>query len=270
MNHTVGRRALAKGAAWAVPTVVATTLIPAYAASPSEACKQAIDSSFEAATLNLAAQYYCNGSPAALELNLYQPYGMENGGGTTLSINVKNISGCNLTFSADYPLRLLVEVRNNNVVNNAGRSIMEPSTSSGKINTVRNTNMNNQPVGTVNHTVNWSFSGTINNNQEKDLNIGFGDGYVGGTTYWNNYVTITPLVSSGAPTFEATGASDTEECRAYYNQKLTTWVSPITWYTRGPLSNPLTQPLASGSAADSRTFGNYSSSLLAHSRDGIW
>lgn len=88
--------------------------------------------------------------------------------------------------------------------------------------------MNNQPDGTVNHTVNWSFSGTINNNQEKDLNSGFSDGHVGGTTCWNNYVTITSFVSSGVPTFEAAGASDTEECHAYYKQKLATWISPIT------------------------------------------
>lgn len=41
MTHNVSRRTLAKGAAWAAPAVVATTAIPAYAASPN--CPSAAD-----------------------------------------------------------------------------------------------------------------------------------------------------------------------------------------------------------------------------------
>ncbi|MGV3245751.1 hypothetical protein [Rothia sp. 11254D007CT] len=50
MTHNVSRRTLTKGAAWAAPAVVATTAIPAYAASASTKCdpvKEAVKKAFD-------------------------------------------------------------------------------------------------------------------------------------------------------------------------------------------------------------------------------
>ncbi|MDY3049195.1 MAG: hypothetical protein SOR40_05415 [Rothia sp. (in: high G+C Gram-positive bacteria)] len=271
MSQNISRRSLAKGAAWAAPAVAATAVVPAYAASetPVSPCLAKIDAAFERAAQEMASTFYCNGAPAKLELNIYQPLGIGNGYATTIQVNVKNISGCALTFTPDFPLQLQVDVRNANVLNDDSRSLAWPSTSMGTIKYEKFGEMNNKPVGTVNQTITWDFVGTIRANKEKDLAQGFMDG-LATEGRWNNYITILPMVSSGAPTFAATGADDTPECRDYYNQKLSTWISPIQWYTRGPLSSPVTQPLATGAVADSRTFGNYSSSLLSHSRDGVW
>lgn len=56
MTHNVSRRTLAKGAAWAAPAVVATTAIPAYAASPAtcDETKAAVTKAFaDFATANV-------------------------------------------------------------------------------------------------------------------------------------------------------------------------------------------------------------------------
>lgn len=262
MPEVISRRNLTKGALWSVPVVTATTAIPAYAASVcSPASRQKIDTAFNQAR----SMYQCNGQPAQLELNLYQPLAASDGFASNVAVNVKNISGCTLNFTAQNPLRLTVAVRNNVSLDNSGRSLSTPSTSQGTI-TSQDFPVRNQPVGTAQRIVNWSFIGSISPNQEKDLAIGFLDG-ASPAGRWSNYITITPELASGAPTYESIGLTNSE-CLDYYNQQLALWKPTVNWVTRGPRNG--TQPLASGATVDSRVIGNYSSVTGTQSVNGIW
>lgn len=64
MTHNVSRRTLAKGAAWAAPAVVATTAIPAYAASPAT-CDET-----KAAVTKAFADFATNNVPDLSDVNL--------------------------------------------------------------------------------------------------------------------------------------------------------------------------------------------------------
>lgn len=209
--------------------------------------------------------YQCNGQPARLEINIYQPIGALNGYAASVAVNVKNVSGCNLIFTEDNPLRLTVDILNNNVLNNPGRSLFTPSTSSGTISYTDYGSMANKPVGTVQRTVEWAFVGSISTNQERDLAIGFGDGSAD-SSRWNNYMVITPGDASGAPTYDSLNLSN-EECREYYDAKMETWVPTVNWVVRD--KDNVTTDVPYGSSIDSRVTGNHSSGG-ANSRDGIW
>lgn len=262
MSSKFSRRSLAQGAMWAVPTIAATSAIPAYAASIcSPTSKQKIDEAFNKAR----ALNQCNGQPAQLELNIYQALAASDGFVSNVAVNVKNLSSCTLNFTAANPLHLTVAIRNNVSLNDSGRSLSNPSTSQGSI-SYQNYPIQNQPVGTAQRIVNWTFVGSISPNQEKDLALGFLDGN-SPAGRWKNYITITPELASGAPTYESIGLSS-NECRDYYNQQLALWKLTVNWVTRGPKNG--TQALPSGSAADSRVIGNFSSVTGSASTNGIW
>lgn len=182
---------------------------------------------------------------------------------------------CNVTFSPEYPLQLDIQVRNNTVLDDVGRSVTRFATSWGS-GRVLSYPMNNKPVGSVNHDFDWAFSGTLPGaglgDNEADLAMDFGDGGTG-SGRWTDYLTVTPLATSGAPTFVATDAADTPECRAYYEQRLAAWVSPFRLYAYGPYDPYRTGdglPIAAGTMVDSRRTGNHPTRLLADRSNGIF
>lgn len=271
------RRTLAKGVAWAAPVVVASSQIPVYAASTcSTADKATIDKAFSDAQAYAEANYYCNGSPAQMQINFYQPLAMGDGGATDAYVNVKNLSSCSITFTQQYPLRLDIYIRNNNVVTGSNRrSITTVATSWGSKTTTwtANENLSGAPVGSVNDYITWDFIGTLpgtnGGDNEADLRIGFGDGG-GGSSTWNDYITVVPFANSGAPTFDSLDVS--QGCLDYYNQKLASWVTPFQFYAYGsktPYSSGNGQAVSAGSVIDTRLTGN-NSPWGSASKNGIW
>lgn len=267
MSQNISRRAVTQGVVWATPAVALAVNAPAASTSPD--CALAIDRAF--------ASRLCNGKPVTLELNFYQPAAALNGFQVAAYINVKNLSDCTLEYTAKNPLVFDIQVRNNNVVNDARRSIIGISSSWDDLSVSRGNvthyNVANKPVGSVSTSVVWDLSGpgydTHTPGQEADFVLRFGDGLAGGRR-WNNYLTITPRpFGLPAPSFEETGAPRTPECRAYYDQKLKDWVTggSVRWVARGPKT---TIDLASGKTLDSRDIRNYSSVEGSDSTDGIW
>lgn len=279
MSSTLSRRSLAKGIAWTVPAVALATSAPAYAAS---SCVAQVEQAFADAQRCAEASYYCNGQPARPEINFYQPPGSLNGYVQDAYVNVKNLSGCNITFSQQFPLQLSIQVRNNNVVNNTGRAIGRVLTSWGD-RTWDSYNIANQPVGSVNHNLTWTFYGSdplpgngLGDN-EADLVIGFNDG-IAGLRRWNDYITVTPLQSTRAPTMASIGIDQNDPaCVQRYNELLSQWKVPFDFVSWGPL-NPDTyqpgtnwMPVQPGQTVDSRVTGNgpWGGGLAAY-RDGIF
>lgn len=212
-----------------------------------------------------------------LQINFYQSNGALIGFTHNTYVNVKNLSGCNVDFSKDYQPNLDVQVRNANVVTSSPqRSITRVATSWGQNETSWTSyDIGSAPIGTVQDQIDWHFSGTLPSeglgDNEADLVIDFGDA-ISGIQRWNDYITVTPLATSGAPTFASTGAMDTSECRAYYEKRLATWVSPFQFYVAGTIAPYDTGdgvPISAGTMIDSRKTGNFSVYGSA-SKDGIW
>lgn len=271
------RRSVTKGLAWSVPAVAAVAAAPAYAASPS--CELAVDAAF--------ARYpLCNGQPWTLDISFNQVRdAQDNGQSGTVEVNITNTSACAVTFTTANPLVLSVQVRNNNVLDNKGRTINGTPTAWGTVTAVDN-NIANQPVGSVDAAYTWTITGrTLNPGGQADLQIAFGDGLAGGGNRWNSYLTVdVPRylpTGAAAPTFQQTGAADSPTCRAYYDAKLAAWstTGSISWTRHDVLNGtPAAVAVSPGQQIDSRVTGNFVddsgtftrfSSTLGR-RDGIW
>lgn len=274
MTRHISRRAVTAGVAWSVPAVAAAAAAPAFAAS---SCLSEIDAAFTAAENYVKANYYCNGEPVKLQINLYQPYGALNGFATDIYINVKNLSPCNVTFSQAYPLQLTIDVRNNNVVTTGSRNrdITGVRTSwGGTTGTGESNTIASAPVGSNQGTIQWAFAGRLPGaglgDNEADLAIGMGDG-ITGVQRWQSYMTITPGAASGAPVLQSAWAAN-KTCLDYYNQKLASWVQPFAFYVNGPKIGSAAAdgtPITAGTTIETRNIGNYSTGGSA-SQDGIW
>lgn len=270
------RRSVTKGLAWSVPAVAAVAAAPAYAASPS--CELTVDAAF--------ARYpLCNGQPWSLDISFNQVRDLQDNGYYGLvEVNITNTSACAVTFTTGNPLVLTVQVRNNNVLDNQGRSITSFLTAWGAVEGVDN-NIANQPVGSIDAAYTWTINEkTLAPGGQADLQINFGGGLAGGNR-WNNYLTVdVPRylpTGAAAPTFQETGATDSPTCRAYYDAKLATWstTGSIAWTRHDVLNGtPTAVAVSPGQQIDSRVTGNFlddSGTFTRFSsnperRDGIW
>ncbi|MCS6711352.1 hypothetical protein JSY14_04710 [Brachybacterium sp. EF45031] len=277
--QSLGRRSLMRGAAWAAPTAAVSLAAPAFAGSSPVVCDPAVIAEIDQAFTAAETLYTCAGQPVKLQINIYQPYGIGDGYATGAFVDVKNLSPCDINFTADNPLRIDVDIRNANVVTTGSenRDITGVYTSWGTLNgTGESENIAGQPVGSNQGTVEWLFAGLLPGNglgdNEADLSVQFGDG-ITGLQRWQSYMTITPGTASGAPILRETWAVN-EACVAYYNQKLTTWEDPFEWFVSGPkvVSSPaeVGRPWQSGQTFDTRNIGNWSSVTGDNSTNGIW
>lgn len=261
MTHNISRRAVAKGAAWAAPAVLASTAIPAYAASANTCSTQnlaAIDAAFaDFRTRNLA-----------MELNIYQPLAALNGTATDAYVNFKNIGNVDVTYTALNPLVINIDLVQT-TPQNRQRSMTRALTSWGE---VRDLGYN---AATKTHSYQWVFIGTIPANaggdSEADMVFGMGDGLVAFQGRINTKMMITPVeLKAPAPLLSSIIADQEQQqvCLSYYNQKVQELDSMVqTRYTyAGPAASGT---LAVNSTIDSTTFGNYSP-WGSQSTDGIW
>lgn len=177
MTAPLSRRAVTSGLAWSVPAIAAATAAPSFAASFP--CTRQIDDAFAAAQAYVRQNYLCDGQPVKRQLNFFQPAGVGDSVAQQVYVSVKHLSPCNVTFSPEYPLQLDIQVRNNTVLDDVGRSVTRFATSWGS-GRVLSYPMNNKPVGSVNHDFDWAFSGTLPGaglrDNEADLAMDFGDG----------------------------------------------------------------------------------------------
>ena len=158
MTAPLSRRAVTSGLAWSVPAIAAATAAPSFAASFP--CTRQIDDAFAAAQAYVRQNYLCDGQPVKRQLNFFQPAGVGDSVAQQVYVSVKHLSPCNVTFSPEYPLQLDIQVRNNTVLDDVGRSVTRFATSWGS-GRVLSYPMNNKPVGSVNHDFDWAFSGTL-------------------------------------------------------------------------------------------------------------
>lgn len=272
MTENLSRRSVAQGIAWSVPAVAVAASAPAMAASPTctAESKTIIDQAFADATAALS----CNGAPLKLEINFYQPLNAGDGFATDAYVNIKNLSRCTYTFTTTNPLKVAIDVvRVNELSVTNVRDITGVRTSWGS-RTWSQTERGSSPVpvGGRDAKIQWTFSGKLPGaglgDNEADIAIGFGDGATGRGRI-HDALLVTPSTGSGAPTFESLlekGVS--ADCIDYYNEKLSTWTSPVVWSYTGPKGSG---QLAAGATLDSRTSGNTTSGIqYANSTNGIW
>lgn len=276
MTPSSSRRSVVKGAAWAVPAVAVSAAAPAFAAS--RPCELAVDAAF--------ARYpLCNGQPWTLDISFDQVRdAQDNGQLGTVEVNITNTSACAITFSDDNPLVVTLQVRNNNTLNDGGRTITGTSTAWGTVTGV-NYDIANKQAGSVDAAYTWTINEkTLSPRRQADLQIDFGGGAAAGSA-WNSYLTVdVPRylpTGAAAPTFQETGATDSRTCRAYYDAKLKTWstTGSISWTRHDVLNGtPTAVAVSPGQQIDSRVTGNFVddsgtftlfSSTLGR-RDGIW
>lgn len=113
MTHNISRRSLAKGAAWVTPAVVATTAIPAYAASSSSAIYCPLTDE----QLNAG---YC-GPEIAMSWNIVGARSYSNSAGALVDLSTAN----NLGFQSDCNYRGLINFK---IHNRSGeKSLPEPT-----------------------------------------------------------------------------------------------------------------------------------------------
>lgn len=261
MTHNISRRTLAKGAAWAAPAVVATTAIPAYAASP-DVCSTAnlavIDAAFaDFQTRNLA-----------MELNIFQPLAAFNGTATDVYVNFKNIGDTDVTYTALNPLIINLDLVQT-TPQERKRNMTRATTSWGEVLDL------GYNAATKTHSYQWVFIGTIpanaGGNSEADMVFGVGDGLVAFQGRINSKMMITPVeLKAPAPLLSSIVPDEAQQqaCLSYYNQKVEELNSLVqTQYTyAGPAGGG---DLAVNTTIDSTTFGNYSP-WGSQSVDGIW
>lgn len=252
MTH-VSRRQLARGATWVVPTVAVAAIAPAYAASAR--CTREIDPEIDAYIAEQAKLTYCNGAPATLDVQINQAASAIDGYAQTATIKVTNKTGCALDFSA-LGLHFDVQIRNNVQLTTAGtgRSILAVNPENLSTSSYTTSSVSGQPVGSVNHDIDWDYRRTLANGGVFGLQIQFGDG-LASTGRWTDYVTITPVYTpKPVPTYAATGGDATAECKAYYDQRISEIKPPLLFRFSGPLG---TTTVPSGATVSSKTIGNY-------------
>lgn len=260
MTHNISRRSLAKGAAWAAPAVVATTAIPAYAASPVT-CSTASQAAIDAAFASLP-----NDIP--VEMNIYQAASSVNGYSATAYINFKNLSTSNITYGPLNPLRIRIEVVQRNQT-----ATMDDTSGYGSWGEVLDLGYDST---TGIQTYEWVFTGTIpsdaNGDNEADMAIWFANTWVGGRQE-TQYLRITPLqLVAPAPTLEEILPDAVDQqtaCLSYYTTKYDEYnlKANDTFTFAGPKQ---TTPIVVNQTVDSRDYGNYAGSVLSYDLDGIW
>ncbi|MDO4820827.1 MAG: hypothetical protein Q4A03_02105 [Rothia sp. (in: high G+C Gram-positive bacteria)] len=107
MTHNVSRRNLAKGAAWAAPAVVATTAIPAYAASPT--CPPAADIK---ARVDQAFKAYALSLPNSVQNFKFYFIGSSSQNGAAGTGALRTIYSGQASDLAQYPLQFEFGLRN--------------------------------------------------------------------------------------------------------------------------------------------------------------
>ncbi|MGV3103371.1 hypothetical protein [Rothia sp. 32237D007AR] len=279
MTHNVSRRTLAKGAAWAAPAVVATTAIPAYAASPT-ACSTATIKAIDTAFAEFKQTYPC--ANYDMELNIYS-MGDFNGFVAETYVNVKNNSACEAVFTATNPLVMKIELVDLNDTNcsSTGRSVTSTATSWGN---VQDRGYN---AATKTRTYIWTFVGVIpasgSGDNEADFRIGIGDGICGFGRITSKIV-LTPLaLVPPSPKLPDTVDLTNAACAEYYKSKLAVHESTTkAAYTfRGDLGNtngsvPYTTetPVYVNTPVDSTVTGNFTgyakTDYYRRTRDGIF
>lgn len=287
-SNQISRRAVARGVVWTAPVVAVAAAAPAYAASSvcTDASKKAIDAAFG------RPPYLCNGVKPRMEINFHQPTSASNGGTVSSYVNVKNLSGCALTFTKENPLRLKVQVVANVNANTTrelvgigssfGSSIITEAATGGVVGPTQASpafTRKNRAVlyQDTMYTIDWSYFGTVNSGAERDIHIHWG------LSAPESYVLVTPLASSGAPTLESVGLTTEQQplCVGYYNTKLANYEadaatnSPIDWVYKkwsGNWESSYTHvSVAPGVAVNSKDARNSNpGSILDYDHDGVW
>lgn len=257
MTHSISRRTIAKGAAWAAPAVVATAAIPAYAAS-AETCSAASMAAIDAAFSDFQTKNL------DMEFNIYQPLAAANGTATDVYTNFKNNGDVAVTYTALNPLVIRIDLVQT-TTQDRQRSLTRAVTSNGELVDL------GYDAATRTRSFQWVFVGTVEPGKELDAVFGIGDGLVAFQGRINTKIVAT-AEQLNAPVPALSGiladANEQQLCLSYYNTKVADAQStvPVTYTYAGPLASGA---FAVNSPIDSTTFGNYSPWGTA-SKDGIW
>lgn len=257
MSQNISRRTMAKGAAWSVPAVVATSAIPAFAASAacSVESKAAIDAAFALEPVN-----------PSLRLSMYQPLSAPNDWASDYYINLKNTGDTPITFTTAHPLQFRLDFKQDAKFETE-RTFTRILTSWGSVNRV------GYDSATGVATYLWTFVGTIKPGEEADMVFGTTrllKTWISGVT---STVDITPVVidSVSAPELSSivSDADQQAACADYYEQAYQAFKSTVTtnYYYEGPKATGVLAPNTTINSAD---MGNYAASYLGYDLDGIF
>lgn len=226
MTHPISRRSLAKGAAWAAPAVIATTAIPAYAAS-STSCSTtaiaAIDAAFKEMETSTFTAYWTEPS-----------VGLADGFSKVPSFNIINNSSYDVELSGSQGLVVEFAAVRANGDTRLPNGPLTAATSWGKTSRVTEAVVDGQAART------WTWTATGENlvgNARGNDNVS-DTNFSTGTNIDGIKVRATliqaPVIYSTLSSIATKSGLDLAACEAYYQSKLST-VVPVTISFAGPL-----------------------------------
>lgn len=203
------------------------------ASAATTACSPQSQAAIDDAFTNAYAVY----KDVQLELNFYQPSPLNDGQAQEVYVNIKNIGGVDVPFTAENPLLVNLELTDNGVrsAGSLGTAAQPPcSPQTRTLTSVARTSWGEvttfDATGTNTRAADWTFVGQIpgSGDTEADLviplNSGYFDQWCSGQRYYGyltNQVCAT-VGSIGAPTLSTIITDDGQrvECAAYYQTAL--------------------------------------------------